>query len=160
MVRTSHGRRPESNHHEGSGWLSEDFDPSFIWFYSILFLTTNTLAAAIRARDDPSLVAFVVSIYAFLLLLFWCVRAFDRLPYESRARERLKVPIWLLGSALNLMFAQRVTLVVTANAMAWLVWSLAASSCLFTFYFFFMHTEKHTQKLRAYEHEALLPGEI
>lgn len=36
-------------------------------------------------------VAFTVTLYLFLMIFFWCVSAFEKMPRVSKNRERLKI---------------------------------------------------------------------
>ncbi|EHA8587305.1 hypothetical protein COCNU_scaffold001842G000010 [Cocos nucifera] len=85
------------------------------------------------------MLAFVISSYVNLLVLFWCLDRFEKLgpnnPPEKRGR--LKVAIWVLTTALNLALAWRVSDVVSW-ALVVAAWSMAAFVAVVGFYVFFI----------------------
>ncbi|KAG9442293.1 hypothetical protein H6P81_018147 [Aristolochia fimbriata] len=100
---------------------------------ALAFLTVNTLVSLVRARNDLPAAAFVVSVYAVLMLLYWCLHAVEKMPEDSPRRERLKLPVWALATTLNFLFAYRVSAMLPAT-LGWLVWGLAGACCAATFY--------------------------
>ncbi|RWR90445.1 hypothetical protein CKAN_01954100 [Cinnamomum micranthum f. kanehirae] len=109
------------------------------------FLLFNTVGAVLRIRDDILALTFTISFSIFLMIFFWCVSVFDKLPPGSKKRDMMKVPIWLLGTTLNLMFAYRVrTIIQPGMALEWLVWGMGGITSLITFYFFFLYGDKRT----------------
>ncbi|XP_058086063.1 uncharacterized protein LOC131233389 isoform X2 [Magnolia sinica] len=104
---------------------------------AIIFLTVNTAISAIRSLDDPWTFAFVVSVYVLLMLLFLFLHLYDKAPENSDRREKLKIPIWAVASALNIVFAYRVATIMNV-AMKCIVWGMAAFSTVSGFYFFFI----------------------
>ncbi|WVZ77316.1 hypothetical protein U9M48_025197 [Paspalum notatum var. saurae] len=83
----------------------------------------RTRAAPLVA--DAGDVAFIVFLYTDLLLLFCCLRRYERAELRSalRERERLKLAVWLLTSALTLLFSYKVAAVMPAavTAIAWVM---------------------------------------
>lgn len=109
------------------------------------FLTLNTVVAILRMREDIQAVTFTISVYVFLMIFFWCLSVFDRLPQDSKEKERLKAPIWFLATSLNVMFAYRVWMIIQPSlALGWLVWGMSGTTSVITFYFFFVYGEKKT----------------
>ncbi|XXG60310.1 hypothetical protein AAC387_Pa04g2249 [Persea americana] len=107
------------------------------------FLTFNTVVAIVRIREDILAVTFTISFFVFLMIFFWCLSLFEKSPQDSKEKERLKLPIWFLATTLNMMFAYRVwTLIRPGMALGWLVWGMAGSASVITFYFFFVYAEK------------------
>lgn len=86
------------------------------------------------------MLAFVISSYVELLLLFWCLDKFEELGLDSppEKRERLKLAIWVLATALNLALAWRVSDVMPW-ALAMTAWSMAACIAVVGFYGFFIY---------------------
>lgn len=124
--------------------LSSEFN--FVFTISAAFLAFNTVCAIIRMREDILAVTFAISFFVFLMIFLWCLIVFDKLPQESKKKEMLKVPIWVLATALNLMFAYRVsTIIQPSMALGWLVWGMAGTTALVTFYFFFVYADKTTK---------------
>ncbi|XXG82473.1 hypothetical protein AAC387_Pa10g0412 [Persea americana] len=85
---------------------------TFMPCLGIGILTVSTIFSAIRARHDLPTLSFVISIYVFLMLLFWCLHLHDRSPHDTKRKERLKVPIWLFATILNVLFAYRVSTIL------------------------------------------------
>ncbi|KAL5228245.1 hypothetical protein ABZP36_016510 [Zizania latifolia] len=70
-------------------------------------------AATYRAARDPGDLCFVASAYSMLAVLLYLVGrseslAADGSPAAAVARERLKLPVWALSSALTALFSSRV----------------------------------------------------
>ncbi|KAJ8618522.1 hypothetical protein MRB53_014708 [Persea americana] len=107
------------------------------------FLTFNTVVAIVRMREDILAVTFTISFFVFLMIFFWCLSVFEKSPQDSKEKERLKPPIWFLATSLNLMFAYRVwTFIQPGMALGWLVWGMAGTTSVITFYFFFVYGQK------------------
>lgn len=105
---------------------------------AIVFLTVNAILGAIRARHDFWTMSFIISVYVLLMLLYWCLHIGEKLPEDSKERERLRVPVWLLATTLNLMFAYRVSFMLSLG-FSLFVWTLALLCCSSTFYVFFIY---------------------
>lgn len=121
-------------------------ESTYVFALAFGFLTFNTVSAVVRMREDILAVAFNVSLYLFLIIFFLCLSAFEKLPQDSMKREWLKVPVWALATTLNFMFAYRVwTIVRPATALGCLVWGMAGTTSLITFYFFFVYGETKTR---------------
>lgn len=119
-----------------------DESPNSNSFFTIAvgYLIFNTVGAIVRIRQDMVAVTYTISFFVLLMILFWSVSVFQKLPQDSKKRERLKIPIWVLATALNLMFAYRVwTIVLPGMVLGWLVWGMAGTASLVTFYFFFLY---------------------
>lgn len=116
---------------------------SFLPKLGFVFLTFSVVSSIYNSRGDPGMLAFVISSYVNLLLLFWCVDRFEKLGPNSppEKRKRLKVAIWVLTTALNLALAWRV-----ADVMPWALavaaWSMAAFVAVVGFYVFFIHEDQ------------------
>lgn len=104
----------------------------------IVFLTVNTISGAIRACHDLRTMSFIISVNVLLMLLYWCLHVGEKLPEDSKERERLRVPVWLLATALNLMFAYRISFLLSLG-FSLFVWTLALLCCFSTFYLFFIY---------------------
>ncbi|KAJ1278536.1 hypothetical protein BS78_04G087200 [Paspalum vaginatum] len=103
-----------------------------------LFLACNSAMAIYRSNGERATVVFVVSSNVDLALLYWCLRRYEVSKPGSVARGRLKVAVWLLTTALTLLFSSKV-----AAAMPPLVAVVVWLMCFFTvaggFYGFFCH---------------------
>ncbi|EHA8586589.1 hypothetical protein COCNU_scaffold000558G000010 [Cocos nucifera] len=104
-----------------------------------LFLTVNVVTAGYHARQDPGTLVFLLWSYVNLLLLFWCLKKFENLGTDSppEKRERLKVAIWLLATALNLTFASRVAGIMPL-ALAVVIWAMSGFVAVAGFYGLFV----------------------
>uniref|UniRef100_A0A0E0BYB7 Uncharacterized protein n=1 Tax=Oryza meridionalis TaxID=40149 RepID=A0A0E0BYB7_9ORYZ len=77
------------------------------------FLVAGHVAACTyRAAAEPRDLAFVAAAYTMLALLLYCVSRFEALaadgPAAAVARERLRLPVWALSTALTVLFSSRV----------------------------------------------------
>ena len=104
---------------------------------SFAILTCNSVLAIHRSNGDTWSVAFVVSAYFALLLLFWFMRLHERAAPNSVRKGELKAGIWSLSTFLTCMFSYKV-----AALMPWpvvvVVWAMAASVIIGGFYAFFI----------------------
>ncbi|KAJ3701390.1 hypothetical protein LUZ61_005095 [Rhynchospora tenuis] len=111
------------------------------WLTGVGFsmLTCNSVLAIYRSKEDAWSVAFVVSAYFALLLLFWCLRSYERTaPNYAAQRWILKVAVWLLSTFLTAMFSYKVALLMPWP-VALIVWGMAGTVILGGFYAFFIH---------------------
>lgn len=111
--------------------------PSCTSVISFVVLTANCGAALYHSRNDPWAMAFVLASFLILLLLFLALRLFETLPRKSPRRAHVKAAVWLLTTALTLMFSQRVAALMPLPA-AVLVWVMAVSTISAGFYMFFV----------------------
>ncbi|KAF0910777.1 hypothetical protein E2562_004755 [Oryza meyeriana var. granulata] len=83
----------------------------------------------------PAALLLAAAPYAILFLLLWCLRAFERAAGagEAAAQGRLRLVVWLLSSALTVMFAARVAPLMPGTA-AVLVWGMSAATVCGGFY--------------------------
>jgi hypothetical protein len=102
-----------------------------------VFLTFNSAVAIHRSNGDMSAVAFVASSYVDLLILFFCLRWFERAPPGSANRRWLKVAFWVLTTALTLLFSHKVAAIMP-EAVKVLVWLMASATVLGGSYAFFL----------------------
>ncbi|OEL27124.1 hypothetical protein BAE44_0011857 [Dichanthelium oligosanthes] len=115
----------------------------FSWLTALgfAFLTFNSGMAIWRSSDDSAAVAFVAVSYMFLVVLFCCLRWFERAPPGSTTRGRLKVAVWLLTTLLTAAFSYKVAAIMPAAARI-LVWLMAVATILGGFCAFFLHKFK------------------
>jgi len=111
---------------------------SFPWLPAagFAYLTFSSGMALHWCWPDRGDAAFVVSAYADFLLLFWCLRRYERAEPGSSLREWLKLAVWLLTSALTLLFSYKVAAVA---AVVW-VMGLATTCGGFLAFFCFQKT--------------------
>jgi len=91
-------------------------------------LTVNSGLAMYRARGDAASILFVAGSYLTLLLLFVCLRAYERAAPGSPARERARRAVWPLTTLLTLSFAWKVAAAMPSAAAAAVVWGLAIAT--------------------------------
>ncbi|XP_025812269.1 uncharacterized protein LOC112889725 [Panicum hallii] len=118
----------------------------FSWLTALgfTFLTFNSGMAIYRSQRDPGSVAFVVVSYLDLVLLFACLRIFERTPRESPRRGWLKVCVWGLTTLLTVMFSHKVAAIMPP-LVALVVWAMAFATIGGGFYAFFIHGDKTAQ---------------
>ncbi|OEL16422.1 hypothetical protein BAE44_0022559 [Dichanthelium oligosanthes] len=71
---------------------------SWLTALGLTFLTFNSGMAIYRSDGDRGSVALVVASYLELVLLFVCLRLFERTPRDSPRQEWLKACVWGLIS--------------------------------------------------------------
>ncbi|CAL4889171.1 unnamed protein product [Urochloa decumbens] len=113
----------------GSDAPCRDAGRSFPWLpvAGFGYLTFSSVMALISSWPDPGAAAFVVLAYVDLVLLFLCLRWYERADPGSVLWEWLKRAVWLLTSALTLAFSYKVASVMPAAAAA-LVWVLGLAT--------------------------------
>ncbi|OEL16946.1 hypothetical protein BAE44_0022034 [Dichanthelium oligosanthes] len=125
--------RPAPEDREGHG-------PSLLTLIGFAFLTFNSGMAVYRSNGDLSAISFVAFSYLDLVLLFYCLRCYERTPPESPRRERLKMAVWLLTTMLTAAFSYKVAAIMPFPVQV-LVWAMAGATVLGGFYAFFLHRE-------------------
>lgn len=136
-------------------------DDTYLVTIAVGFFMFNTVGAIVRIRQDIVAVTFTLSLFVLLMILFWCLSVFEKLPRGSKKKERLKLPIWVLSTTLNLLFAYRVwTIIIPNMALGWLVWGMAGTTCLITFYVFFIHDDKKIMRSEDSDSRALCEEQV
>nr|CAB3446106.1 unnamed protein product [Digitaria exilis] len=125
--------RKQLENHKGHG-------PSFLTGVGFVFLTFNSFMAVYRSNGDLGAIFFVVFSYLDLVLLFYCLRCYERTPLESPRREHLKMAVWLLTTLLTTAFSYKVAAIMPFPVQV-LVWTMAGATVLGGFYAFFLHHE-------------------
>ncbi|CAN6172493.1 unnamed protein product [Urochloa humidicola] len=101
------------------------------------FLTLNSALAIYRAKGDPASILFVAGSYLTLLLLFRCLREYERARPGSPERERARRGVWPLPTVLTLAFAWKVAAVMPSAVAVAVVWALAVATTTGGFYALF-----------------------
>ncbi|KAF8652125.1 hypothetical protein HU200_063075 [Digitaria exilis] len=130
------------NQDDGGGRGAAEF--SWLTALVFAFLTFNSGMAIYRSDGDRGSVAFVVVSYLDLVLLFVCLRLFERAPRDSPHREWLKACVWGLTTLLTLMFSHKVAAIMPP-LVAMVVWAMAFATIGGGFYAFFIHRDKTAQ---------------
>ena len=113
---------------------------SLLTVFGFVFLTFNSVMAVYRSNRDFWAISFVVFSYLVLVLLFYCLRQYEKERPESPRRERLKVAVWLLTTMLTAVFSYKVAAIMPFPVQV-LVWAMAGATVLGGFYGFFVYTE-------------------
>ncbi|XP_062229092.1 uncharacterized protein LOC133926931 isoform X2 [Phragmites australis] len=113
---------------------------SWLTLLGFAFLTFNSAMAIYRSNGDAAAVAFVAFSYTDLVLLFCCLRWFEKEVPGSATRDKLKVAVWLLTTLLTVVFSYKVAAIMPFPVQV-LVWAMAAATVLGGFYAFFLHRE-------------------
>ncbi|WVZ82545.1 hypothetical protein U9M48_029799 [Paspalum notatum var. saurae] len=103
-------------------------------------LAFNSALAFYNSWGDAASVAFVLLADAALLLLFLCLRQFERAAAGRgviRDTGKIKAAVWALTTLLTAMFASRVAPLMTP-AVAALVWAMAVATAAAGFWAFFL----------------------
>ncbi|TVU12628.1 hypothetical protein EJB05_46279, partial [Eragrostis curvula] len=99
-------------------------------------LMCNSVLAIYNSWGDAGSVAFVLITDAALLLLFLCLREFER---AGRGRSRnIKAAVWILTTLLTVMFTSRVAPLIP-RVVAVVVWAMAATTATGGFWAFFLN---------------------
>ncbi|TVT97350.1 hypothetical protein EJB05_57418, partial [Eragrostis curvula] len=101
-------------------------------------LTLNSGLAIYRAWEDLASVLFVAGSYLTLLLLFGCLRTYERAQPGSPARERARRAVWPLTTLLTVGFAWKVAALMPP-AVAVLVWGLAIATVAGGYFALYVH---------------------
>lgn len=119
-----------------------DAGGGFSWLTALgfAFLTFNSAMAIYRSNGDAAAVAFVAFSYVDLVLLFVCLRWFEKAAPGSSARGKLKVAVWVLTTLLTFVFSYKVAAIMPVPVQI-LVWGMAAATVMGGFYAFFLHSE-------------------
>ncbi|CAL4889174.1 unnamed protein product [Urochloa decumbens] len=125
--------RPAPEDREGHG-------PSVLTLLGFGFLTFNSVMAVYRSNGDVAAISFVGFSYLDLVMLFFCLRWYERTPEESPRREHLKMAVWLLTTMLTAAFSYKVAAIMPFPVQV-LVWAMAGVTVLGGFYAFFLHRE-------------------
>ncbi|KAJ4787429.1 hypothetical protein LUZ62_038675 [Rhynchospora pubera] len=131
---------------------------SWLWLLGFGFLSFNSGMAVYRSRDDFWSVLFVVSSFLDLLLLFFCLKKFEKTPRDSPTRGHLKIAVWSLSTFLTLMFSYRVAALMPI-AVAIIVWVMSLGTIGAGFYLFFIYKEELPEKVSSDEKPALKTAE-
>uniref|UniRef100_A0A0D9VDS5 Uncharacterized protein n=1 Tax=Leersia perrieri TaxID=77586 RepID=A0A0D9VDS5_9ORYZ len=114
---------------------------SILTIIGFMFLTFNSAMAVYRSERDLPTISFVVFSYVDLLLLFYCLRLFEKTPPESPRRHHIKTAVWLLTTMLTAVFSYKVAAIMPFPVQL-LVWGMAAATVVGGFYAFFLHSEE------------------
>ncbi|KAJ1255908.1 hypothetical protein BS78_K138200 [Paspalum vaginatum] len=115
--------------------------PSLMTITGFGFLTINSFMAVYRSNGDVGTISFVMFSYFDLVLLFFCLRQYERTPPESLRREHIKMAVWLLTTLLTAAFSYKVAEIMPLPVQV-LVWAMAGATVVGGFYAFFIHEEK------------------
>ncbi|OEL19250.1 hypothetical protein BAE44_0019731 [Dichanthelium oligosanthes] len=105
------------------------------------YLSFNSGMAIHRSQGDRGAIAFVSFSYLDLLALFYCLSRFESAEPGSALRDRLKVAVWLLTTALTVLFSYKVAAVMPA-AVALVVWIMAFGTVARGFLTFFCYDKQ------------------
>ncbi|TVT97346.1 hypothetical protein EJB05_57414, partial [Eragrostis curvula] len=103
----------------------------------IAVLACNSVLAIHNSWGDAGSVAFVLAADAALVLLFLCLREFER-ARGGAGRGRIKAAVWALSTLLTVMFASRVAPLMPPLVAA-VVWALAVATAAGGFWAFFLN---------------------
>ncbi|GJN00928.1 hypothetical protein PR202_ga18155 [Eleusine coracana subsp. coracana] len=109
--------------------------PSALTKLGLGVLVFNSALAVYNSWGDAGSVLFVLAADAALLLLFLCLREFERVGRE-RGRN-IKVAVWMLTTLLTGMFASKVAPLMPPVVAA-LVWVMAVATAAGGFWAFFL----------------------
>ncbi|KAJ1258002.1 hypothetical protein BS78_10G040200 [Paspalum vaginatum] len=87
-----------------------------------LLLTANSTMAIYKSWGDAAATIFVMMSYFSFVLLFYCLRRFEKAAQGSATKDRAKVGVWLTTTLLTTMFSWRVS--------ALMPWPVSAGVCL------------------------------
>jgi hypothetical protein len=117
---------------------------SWLTLLGFAFLTFNSAMAIYRSDGDPAAIGFVAFSYVDLVLLFVCLRWYEREAPGSATRGKLKVGVWILTTLLTMAFSYKVAAIMPL-AVKVVIWAMACATVLGGFYGFFVYTEKVCQ---------------
>ncbi|OEL25763.1 hypothetical protein BAE44_0013217 [Dichanthelium oligosanthes] len=100
-------------------------------------LACNSALAIYKSWGDTGSVAFVLAADAALVVLFLCLREFERAG-RGRDSTKIKAAVWTLTTLLTAMFASRVAPLMPPAAGA-VVWLMAVATAAAGFFAFFLN---------------------
>ncbi|WVZ82554.1 hypothetical protein U9M48_029808 [Paspalum notatum var. saurae] len=100
-------------------------------------LACTSALAICSSWGDAGSVAFVLATDAALLLLFLCLRRFER-AHGGEDRGRIKAAVWALTTGLTAMFASRVAPLMPPLVAA-AVWGMAVATAAAGFWALFLN---------------------
>jgi Family of unknown function (DUF6490) len=108
-------------------------------FIAFGFLTYNAIMSIYRSRGNPWDLAFVISCYVELTLLFFCMKMRENLGADATAEHVhwLKIVVFILTTLLTVTFAYRVSLIMPF-LLKLVVWGMSGSVVVAGFYAFFI----------------------
>uniref|UniRef100_A0A0E0E361 Uncharacterized protein n=1 Tax=Oryza meridionalis TaxID=40149 RepID=A0A0E0E361_9ORYZ len=115
---------------------------SWLTLLGFVLLTFNSGMAIYRSDGDKYAVAFVGFSYIDLVLLFICLRLYEKAEPNSSARGNLKAAVWVLTTLLTVVLSYKVVAIMPVPVQV-LVWAIAGATILGVggFYSFFAHKE-------------------
>ncbi|KAL6888249.1 hypothetical protein ACP4OV_009275 [Aristida adscensionis] len=102
----------------------DDRWPSLLTVIGFAFLTFNSGMAVYRSNWDLRTILFVAFSYLDLVMIFHCLRQYEKTPFGSPDRERLKIIVWILTTMLTIVFSFKVAEVMPFP-MQIVVWAMA-----------------------------------
>jgi hypothetical protein len=90
---------------------------SWLTLLGFAFLTFNSAMAIYRSDGDPAAIGFVAFSYVDLVLLFVCLRWYEREAPGSATRGKLKVGVWILTTLLTMAFSYKVAAIMPLAVM-------------------------------------------
>ncbi|TVU07970.1 hypothetical protein EJB05_41351 [Eragrostis curvula] len=118
----------------------QDVGFSWLTLLGFVFLTFNSAMAIYRSNGHLAAIAFVAFSYIDLVLLFICLRWYEKAAPGSPTRGNLKVAVWILTTLLTMAFSYKVAAIMPM-AVKVLVWAMACATVLGGFYAFFVYKE-------------------
>lgn len=92
---------------------------------SIVFVTFVCVQSIYGAHGDPGVTSFVVTACVLLVLFLFSISWLEAMPPGDTTKRRMvKVVIWLLAAALNLIFAWGVSSILSTGFAA-VTWTVA-----------------------------------
>lgn len=113
--------------------------------FCLYFLTFTTILEIFRARHHLSIAVYILTFYFCLMLMIVCIHVFNRSPENSETKRRLKAPILILTTAVNVLFVNGVSRCFPPM-MALLIWVVVGSAFVLCFYFLFVYAHKTSGK--------------
>jgi hypothetical protein len=114
---------------------------SWLTLLGFAFLTFNSAMAIYRSDGDLAAIGFVAFSYVDLVLLFVCLRWYEREAPGCATRGKLKVGVWILTTLLTMAFSYKVAAIMPL-AVKVVIWAMACATVLGGF---FVYTEKVCQ---------------
>ena len=113
--------------------------------FCLYFLTFTAILEIFRARHHLSIAVYILTFYVCLMLMIVCIHVFNRSPENSETKRRLKAPILILTTAVNVLFVNGVS-GCFPPMMALLMWVVVGSAFVLCFYFLFVYAHKTSGK--------------
>uniref|UniRef100_A0ACD5VMU7 Uncharacterized protein n=1 Tax=Avena sativa TaxID=4498 RepID=A0ACD5VMU7_AVESA len=130
-------RPPPQTAQLGQGPAQPGWKSWALWVFLSVLITSGFAWGVYRARHNPRNLAFVITTYYLLAVLYCCLAKLDALRRDDPARRRVRLAVWAVSVAMASTIAWRFADSMPYLALKIAVWVLTAVAIVLAYYFFF-----------------------